>query len=122
MFIATAGIYSSFAGNIAWLSNNLSGGYKRSAGMAIQIGVGNLGGAFASNFYRSRDAPRYVLGHALELGFTSVGLLAAGILLVGYMRANKRRAEIVKAGGHHEFTPEELSALGDKAVTYRYVY
>ncbi|KAI0102926.1 major facilitator superfamily domain-containing protein [Nemania sp. FL0031] len=122
VFIAAAGIYSSFAGNIAWLSNNLAGGYKRSAGMAIQIGVGNLGGAFASNFYRQKDAPRYILGHALEIGFTSVGLIAACVLVSNYMRINKKRAKIVREGGHNQFTPEELSAKGDRAVTFRYIY
>ncbi|KAI0187434.1 major facilitator superfamily domain-containing protein [Xylaria flabelliformis] len=122
VFIATAGIYSSFAGNIAWLSNNLAGGYKRSAGMAIQIGVGNLGGAFASNFYRQKDAPRYVLGHALELAFTSVGLIAASILVLSYIRINKKRAKAIRDGVHNQFTPEELSAKGDRAVTFRYVY
>lgn len=44
VFLATCGIYPAFPGTIAWLSNNLAGSYKRSAGMAIQIGVGNLGG------------------------------------------------------------------------------
>ncbi|KAF2968781.1 hypothetical protein GQX73_g4834 [Xylaria multiplex] len=122
VFIAAAGLYPAFAGNIAWLSNNLAGGYKRSAGMAIQIGVGNLGGAFASNFYRQKDSPRYILGHALELGFTSVGLIAAVILIVSYSRINKKRAKIVREGGHNQFTPEELSAKGDRAVTFRYVY
>jgi hypothetical protein len=90
--------------------------------MAMQIGLGNLGGAFASNFYRQKDAPRYILGHALELGFTSVGIIAACCLTIGYVRANRRRAKIMREGGHSEFTPEELSALGDKAVTFRYVY
>ncbi|KAI0389351.1 major facilitator superfamily domain-containing protein [Xylariaceae sp. FL0594] len=122
VFIATAGIYSAFAGNIAWLSNNLAGGYKRSAGMALQIGLGNLGGAFASNFYRGTDGPRYILGHALELAFTSVGVLAACCLTVGYVRANRRRARVVREGGHTAYTPQELAALGDKAVTFRYVY
>lgn len=122
VFIAAVGIYSGFAGNITWLSNNLAGGYKRSAGMAIQIGVGNLGGAFASNFYRQKDGPRYILGHALELGFASVGLVAAGIMIFQYARINKKRAKIIREGGHNLFTPEELSAMGDKAVTFRYVY
>ncbi|GAW19942.1 hypothetical protein ANO14919_094350 [Xylariales sp. No.14919] len=122
VFIAAAGLYPAFAGNIAWLSNNLAGGYKRSAGMAIQIGLGNLGGAFASNFYRQKDSPRYILGHALELGFTSIGLIAAAILVLSYLRINRERAKIVREGGHNEFTPEELSAKGDRAVTFRYVY
>ncbi|KAK5624628.1 hypothetical protein RRF57_000344 [Xylaria bambusicola] len=122
VFIAAAGIYPAFAGNITWLSNNLAGIYKRGAGMAIQIGAGNLGGAFASNFYRQRDSPRYILGHALELAFTSAGLIAAAILIVNYMRINKKRAKTTREGGHNEFTPEGLSAQGDRAVTFRYVY
>jgi hypothetical protein len=42
----------------------------------------------ASNFYRAEDAPRYLLGHALE--------------------------------AHNEYTPEELGALGDRAITFKY--
>lgn len=38
VFITTCGIYPAFPGNIAWISNNLAGSYKRSAGMAFQIG------------------------------------------------------------------------------------
>ena len=30
--------------------------------MALHIGIGNFGGAIASNIYLSKDAPRYVLG------------------------------------------------------------
>lgn len=90
--------------------------------MAIQIGAGNLGGAFASNFYRQKDAPRYILGHALELAFTSVGLIAAAILILNYMRINRSRAKAIREGAHNQFTPEELSAMGDRAVTFRYVY
>lgn len=42
VFIATCGIYPAFPGNITWISNNLAGSYKRAAGMAFQIGLGNL--------------------------------------------------------------------------------
>ncbi|KAI1333206.1 MFS general substrate transporter [Xylariaceae sp. FL0255] len=122
VFLAAAGIYPAFPANITWLSNNLAGGYKRSAGMALQIGIGNLGGAFASNFYRSKDAPRYILGHALEIGFLVVGIIAASFQVLRYTRINKARARIVRDGGNTQFPPEELSALGDKAVTFRYVY
>lgn len=44
VFITTCAIYPAFPGVITWLANNLAGSYKRSVGMAIQIGVGNLGG------------------------------------------------------------------------------
>ena len=50
VFIGVCGIYPAFPGNITWLSNNLAGSYKRSAGMAIHIGVGNLGGGESPTF------------------------------------------------------------------------
>ncbi|CAJ2501270.1 Uu.00g041230.m01.CDS01 [Anthostomella pinea] len=122
VFVVTCGIYPAFPGMITWLSNNLAGSYKRSAGMAIQIGVGNLGGAMASNFYRQKDSPRYILGHALELGFISTGIVAAFILIAGYAAINKKRYKSLQNGGEAQFSPEELSAQGDKAVTFTYMY
>jgi hypothetical protein len=44
VFVAACAIYPAFPGVISWLSNNLAGSLKRSAGMALQIGMGNLGG------------------------------------------------------------------------------
>lgn len=122
VFIIVCAIYPSFPGNIAWLSNNLAGGYKRSAGMAIQIGVGNLGGAMASNFYRQPDSPRYILGHGLELGFVCLGILAAVILNVSYAAINKRREKKLAEGGEGGFDSRELSEMGDKAYTFRYMH
>jgi MFS family permease len=125
VFIATCSIYPAFPGVISWLSNNLAGSYKRSAGMALQIGVGNLGGAMASNFYRAADRPRYLLGHGLELGFIGAGFIAAIILVVGYSTINKKRAKRAAEEDGVEASAEtnaELSALGDKAYTFRYMY
>ena len=44
------------------LGNNLSGQYKRGAGMALQIGIGNFSAAIAANIYRAQDRPRFILG------------------------------------------------------------
>lgn len=121
VFIVACAIYPAFPGVVTWLSNNLAGSYKRSAGMAIQIGVGNLGGAMASNFYRQSDSPRYVLGHGLELAFIGIGIIAAFILVISYATINKKRDGIVQEGGEARFTVEELSAKGDRAVTFRYM-
>jgi len=49
VFIATCSIQPAFPGIITWLSNNLSGSYKRNAGMALQIGIGNLAGVSIPN-------------------------------------------------------------------------
>lgn len=121
VFIAACSIYPAFPGLICWLSNNLSGSYKRSAGMAIQIGMGNLAGAMASNFYRSKDSPRYTLGHALELGFIGAGIIAISVLMFAYVRINAHRDKMLAQGQEASYTQEELSAQGDKAVTFRYM-
>ncbi|KAI1082696.1 major facilitator superfamily domain-containing protein [Whalleya microplaca] len=122
VFIVACAIYPAFPGNITWLANNLAGSYKRSVGMAIQIGVGNLGGAMASNFYRQKDSPHYILGHGLELGFVSAGIIAGLTLTASYTAVNKKRESLVAEGGEARFTTEELSAKGDKAITFRYMY
>lgn len=122
VIVAACAIYPAFPGNIAWLSNNLAGSYKRSAGMAIQIGVGNLGGAMASNFYRQKDSPHYTLGHGLELGFLAAGIIAAVVLLTTYGTINKKRAKSMNQQEDMQFSHAELTEQGDKAVTYRYMY
>jgi MFS family permease len=118
VFIATCGIYPAFPGNIAWISNNLAGSYKRSAGMAFQIGIGNLGGAMASNFYRTQDEPKYLLGHGLEIGFVTLGLIAVTVLRVTYGKINEKRDR--EALGGAKYSDSELSDMGDRAPTFRY--
>lgn len=122
VFIIACAIYPSCPGNVAWLSNNLAGSYKRSAGMAIQIGLGNLGGAMASNFYREQDAPRYILGHGLELGFVCTGIVAGVILNISYAIINKRREKRLAEGVESGLGSRELSEMGDKAYTFRYMH
>lgn len=120
VFIAACALYPAFPGNITWLSNNLAGSTKRATGQAIQIAVGNLAGAMASNFYRAEDSPRYLLGHALELGFIVAGILGLLVLVFNYKRINAKRERQMAEGAHNGYTPEELGELGDRAITYKY--
>jgi hypothetical protein len=117
VFIATCGIYPAFPGNVTWIANNLAGSYKRSAGMALQIGLGNLGGAMASNFYRSVDAPKYLLGHGLEIMFVVFGLGAVIALRISYGVINKKRE---RSGEAEALSDEQLADLGDKSPSFRY--
>lgn len=71
----------------------------------------------ASNFYRESDSPKFILGHALEIAFVSIGLLGVVVLRLNYQRINRKR----DAGPVGECSEEEMSALGDKAPTFRYI-
>jgi hypothetical protein len=59
----------------------------------------------ASNFYRAEDSPRCNLGHALELVFIGAEIIALLILMFNYKRSDMM---------------QELRALGDRVITYRY--
>jgi hypothetical protein len=76
----------------------------------------------ASNFYRQKDGPRYYLGHGLEIGFIAVGMMAAILLILGYRITNKKRDKRMQDGAETQLSPEELSAQGDRAVTWRYMF
>ncbi|KAL4735280.1 major facilitator superfamily domain-containing protein [Aspergillus similis] len=117
VFVAVVGIYPAFPGNVTWISVNLAGDYKRAAGMAVHIGLGNLAGAMASNFYRAQDAPKYTLGHALELGFCVVGILAVLVLRFSYKRINKKR----EAMDLSQWDSYEMAKMGDRSPMFRYM-
>lgn len=117
VFIATCGIYPAFPQNVTWISNNLAGSYKRAAGMAFQIGVGNLGGAMASNIYRAQDSPKYLLGHGLEIGFVTMGMCAVVALRLCYGKINASRERNGEAAG---LSDQQLADLGDKSPSFRY--
>jgi hypothetical protein len=51
------GIYPAFPGNVTWISVNLAGDYKRAAGMAIFIGLGNLAGGKCDVVFRENPIP-----------------------------------------------------------------
>jgi len=121
VFFATAGVYGAHPGNISLIANNLSPASKRAAGTGIHFAIGNLAGAMASNFYRSKDSPRYVLGHALEIGFVAAGLIAVSLLAFNYHRINKERDRKCAEGEHLRYTEKQLAEQGDRAVTYRYM-
>ncbi len=73
----------------------------------------------ASNFYRPQDAKKYLLGHGLEIMFVVLGLFAVVFLRVNYARINAKR-ERENANGS-DLSDAELSDLGDRAPTFRYM-
>lgn len=71
----------------------------------------------ASNFYRQQDRPKYYLGHSLELGFAVAGLIAVAVMRLSYQRINRRREQM----GTGNLTEEEMTRMGDKSPSYRYM-
>jgi MFS family permease len=105
-------------GLLALSSNNYAPVAKRAVGMAIQIGMGSMAGAAASNFYHKTDAPRYRFGHSLVMGFAGLGLATT----VGYYllcrHINKKRD--ARPADASQYSQQDLLDLGDKSPEFRY--
>lgn len=62
MFLIAGGIFGYLSLCLTWITNNVAPDYKRSVGLPLFIGLGNIGGIVSSNIYPSSDAPRYRMG------------------------------------------------------------
>ncbi|EIW53164.1 MFS general substrate transporter [Trametes versicolor FP-101664 SS1] len=123
-FLVVTGGYAGFPGNVSWMGNNTVGHYRRAIAIGMQVMFANAGGAIASNIYRVQDAPHYLLGHAVELGFVGMGLTLLPIMVFTYMRANAQRdaaqRDMEARGVKIEYSTEELRKMGNQAPDFRF--
>ena len=118
-FLIVLGTYITQPVCIAWISNCMSGHYKRSVSSAMQIGFGNAGGIVASNIYKGTERPYYETGYGTALGLLWVTALSCTVLLLGVMWENKKRDR-----GERDYRLEEPDAdnLGDDHPHFRFTY
>ena len=91
VILATGGFSPCIATTIAFISGNISPHAKRVTALAFMISVGHIGGVISEQLYRTQDAPRFILGHAINLGFCVLSLVSVVILLFGLRAENRRR-------------------------------
>ena len=121
LYCITLGGYIAQPVTIVWLSNNVSGHYKRAVSSAMQIGLGNSGGIVASNIFITSQAPHYPVGFGVSLGLVWLCALAACCMLALLAAENKKR----DAGerDHRLGLPaDELDNLGDDHPLFRFSY
>lgn len=88
--------------------------------MAIQISIGNLGGAIGSNIYLGKEAPHYWTGYGFSLGIIIVALFSAIILRIRLDQINKKRDSMSLADIHAKYSEQELLDMGDYSPLFRY--
>ncbi|KAL4067487.1 major facilitator superfamily domain-containing protein [Scleroderma yunnanense] len=97
-FLCVVGVFAPLPCAVCWLANNLEGKYKRAIGLAFQNSIAGIGGIIASNIYRAKDDPRFILGHVVSIGFLVVGFLTALSTALIYRRINLNRHALVQGG------------------------
>ena len=102
----------------AWLSSNVAGSNKRAAASGIIFSIGNIGGAISGQIYRAEWAPRYIQGHAINIGCYVVALTAGTILWWSYRTDNARRdAAAGRRVERADMLGDDLGELGDRYVS-----
>lgn len=79
-------------------ANNIVGQSKRAFTSAAVIGIGGIGGIVAGTVFRQQDAPRYVNGMWVVIGFQFGIIVVVGITTFFFHRANQG----VRAGTRKE--------------------
>ncbi|CAO2648980.1 Nn.00g099290.m01.CDS01 [Neocucurbitaria sp. VM-36] len=120
-FLGAMGIYPCIANTISWASNNLEGVYKRGVTLGFVIGWGNLNGVVSSNIYRTKDKPRFKLGHGVVLAYLTLflfgGSIVTRLLLAWENKKRKSGARDVWVEGKSE---EEIHEMGDERPDFIY--
>lgn len=116
---AAAGIYPATALVLSWPAMNVSGQTKRATANAMQISIGNLGAVLGTQLYRSDDGPRYIVGHAVALGYLVANIAVVFILAKRLEKENKKRAEVVE---QLQDVGTVLDWKGDADLRWRFRY
>ncbi|EIN13832.1 MFS general substrate transporter [Punctularia strigosozonata HHB-11173 SS5] len=100
----------------SWLANNVASTNKRAAATAVVFSMGNIGGAISGQIYRAEWAPRYVKGHAINLGCYCGALVAVTLLWISYKHDNARRDREAgeRISRKSDMLGEDLGDLGDR--------
>lgn len=103
----------------AWLSSNVAGSNKRAAASGIIFSIGNIGGAISGQIYRAEWAPRYIQGHAINIGCYALALTAGTILWWSYRSDNRKRDEAAgRTVERVDMLGQDLGELGDRYVMF----
>ncbi|KAK4051223.1 hypothetical protein OIV83_003045 [Microbotryomycetes sp. JL201] len=125
VILCAMGAYGGVPSMISWFSGNLSGSAKRATATGLVLGVGSLGGIVSSNIYRT-GAPRFFVGHGVELGVSVFGIVCSCLYAFFLRRANAAKHRVameqsqLPENERRVYTTEELHDLGDKSPEFLY--
>ncbi|KAJ5739378.1 hypothetical protein N7533_012162 [Penicillium manginii] len=120
IILTTMGIYPTHPATTSWTMNNLAPSNRRAIGSAFNICVGNIGGIIGSYMYIDKEDPTYPTGFGLSLAFGGSALVAAVILELSFMWANKKNAAMSEVDIRSRYTDEQLLDMGDKSPLFKY--
>ncbi|ORX96098.1 MFS general substrate transporter [Basidiobolus meristosporus CBS 931.73] len=99
----------------AWISNNIRGSTKVATSTALISSFGNIGGAVGGQFFRAKEAPRYISSHIIFICLLSLSVITSVILRIRFKRENSRafqgREEFPKFPEISEYSPAQQKKI-----------
>lgn len=104
----------------AQVSANVVSDTARSAGIGMNVMMGNIGGMVSSWSFLPWDGPDYHIGNGLNLATASSLLIVSALTLVWMKRDNKRRAQLDVDAELNNKTQQEIEDLDWKHPSFRW--
>ncbi|KAI0313917.1 MFS general substrate transporter [Amylostereum chailletii] len=113
VFLIATGLYPTAPCILSILPNNTAGHYKKATCIALQLAVANTGGFVATFVYTNGQAPTYIKGHSIVLGFVCLAWLfmVANVL---YCRSENK----ARSAGRRQSNVESYQSLWDAGETH----
>lgn len=117
LFLVVSGGYITQPVTLAWLSNNVSGHYKRSVASAMQVGFGNCGGIVASNVFLQAELPLYRTGYGTSVGLVWLCGIACTVMFFGVKYENRKRE---RGARDWRLQEPDVDNMGDDHPAWRF--
>ncbi|KAF5490645.1 putative transporter [Colletotrichum fructicola] len=101
VFFVTAGAFPGGPGFLSWAMNNSAGPSVRAVTSAYVVTIGTIGGIVATWTYTFKDAPKYFVGHTINLVGQSLAVLLAVFGILYCLYENRMRAAALADGFHY---------------------
>lgn len=141
LFLTVSGVSPNIMLAISWVGGNFGPLYVRATVMGFFFTIGNSAGLISSNIYPTKQGPRFIKGHAINLGFASLTFILTSIIMFVNWRDNKARDAISYAHpdgrdcdpaklddveekrrwGYEGMSREDILLLGDQHKGFRYI-
>ncbi|KAF1986362.1 MFS general substrate transporter [Aulographum hederae CBS 113979] len=120
IFLATSGAFSVSPLLLTWSVDNAAGPSVRAIVSAYTVGLGNFGSLIATWTFVHADAPRFLKGVYINLGFASL-LVVTIITLTLYLSfENKKRNQGRRDSRIDNLSQHEIDLLGHRHPNFRF--
>ena len=121
VYFCAVGAFPGGPGALSWGLNNSAGPAVRAVTSGWIVTLGTVGGIVATWTYIIKDAPRYPIGHTINLG-AQVVVLCLALFGIGYCTwENKKRDRGERDHRLQGLTEQEKTDLGHHHPEFRYM-